>query len=129
MEWNLWTLTLLELQLHFFYGRTEGEGTLETQGFNSTQMKIIPSPMQVSEYSFSWYITRIPLPQAKVRDEDLPTSTGNNFISKIQFQQVLILVEQDIILIDSHSCVINRGKHPLFLLITGLKFSILIWQQ
>lgn len=56
------SVALLKPLLYFFYGRTGGEGTLETPGYNPMQIKITQSPVRVSENSFSLDITRIPLP-------------------------------------------------------------------
>lgn len=81
MERRLWTLVLifplLKPQLHVFYYWTKGNGMLENQGFNSTSIKISHSPMRLSENSFSWDITRIPLSVATSENEDLSPLATN----------------------------------------------------
>lgn len=65
-------LALLKTQLDFFLGKTKGNGTLETQGFESTEIKLSATshpPVRVSENSFSHDITRNPLPLATGGDK------------------------------------------------------------
>lgn len=75
MEQKLWAvafiLALLKAQLDFFDGRTEGEGTLQTQGFTSIQVNTIYSPIQILENLFSGDITRSPLPWATSGDTEI----------------------------------------------------------
>lgn len=54
-------LAQLKTWLDVFLGGMEGDGNLETQEINFTQINTIHSPMQVSENSFSCDITRSPL--------------------------------------------------------------------
>lgn len=69
-------LSSAEDKMDFFLGGIEGDGTLKTQGFNSTPISIPHSPMQVLENSFSGYITRSPFPLATSGDrEDTPPIT------------------------------------------------------
>lgn len=80
-EWKLWTLALilalLKHQLDFFHGWTRGIRTLEIEGFNSMQIKIAHSPMQVSENPFSMDISRTP-PQQQTGEMKYFFSSSSN---------------------------------------------------
>lgn len=56
-------LALLKTGLDFSQDRMEENGTLETQGFNSTEIKITHPPFGGSENSFSRDIARTPIPR------------------------------------------------------------------
>lgn len=47
-----WLVDLLKPQLHFFLDGTRGNGILETQECNSTEVEITHSPVRMSEYYF-----------------------------------------------------------------------------
>lgn len=68
------TQALLKPQIHFLLGPTKGNGKLETQEFDPTEIKtfyITSSSQIVSENSFSWDIVRSLLLPANGKDMDL----------------------------------------------------------
>lgn len=75
MEQTLWTLALLPAllnpQLYPFQDWFRGNGTSETQGCNSTEIKTIHPPMQILENSFSQHIVRTQ-PQALSGERETP---------------------------------------------------------
>lgn len=70
MTWEVRTLALLPAllkpQLHIFQNWMEGNGTLEPEKYNSTQIKPIHHPVRGLENSFSPDIARTPLPLTRV---------------------------------------------------------------
>lgn len=110
-------------QPDFLLGKTEGEGTLGTQRFNSVQINATQSPVGVSKNSFSHDIARI-----LATGEDMDRSPLIALIEKPDLTSVTLKKDMtDLPLSSPWKQHIKAGSHSLKLPLALCPSSIGIW--